>query len=86
MELLKNLPALLTSIEITEKNVDSVMDTMVAYCRDDQHSQLQESCVEFLFQLAVYDSTAVFVKLYQFKNTDCYKGNVNKVLNRLLYA
>ncbi|XP_037027040.1 TELO2-interacting protein 1 homolog [Bradysia coprophila] len=86
MELLQNLPALLTSIEITEKDVNSVMDAMVSYCRDDQHRQLQENCVKFLLQLAVYDATAVFVKLYQFKSTDCYKGNVNKVLHRLLYA
>lgn len=86
MELLKNLPALLSSIEITEKDVNSVMDAMIPYCRDDQHRQLQENCVEFLVQLAMYDSTAVYVKLRHFQNIDCYRGNVNKVFSRLLYT
>lgn len=85
MELLQNLSTLLTFIEITEKNVSSVLDAILAYCRDDQHRQLQDSSVEFLYQLAMYDGTAVYVKLIQFRNTDCYRRNVNKVLNRLLY-
>lgn len=86
MELLQNLPILLTAIEITEKDVNSVIDAMLPYCREDQHRQLQENCVEFLLQLAVYDATAVYVKLCHFQNTDCYRGNVNKIFIRLLYA
>lgn len=86
MELLQNLPKLLTAIEVTEKEVNSVMDAMLPYCREDQHRQLQENCVEFLLQLATYDSTAVYVKLRHFQGTDCYKGNVNKVFSRLSYA
>lgn len=84
MELLQNLPTLLTAIEVTEKDVNSVMDAMLPYCRDDQHRQLQENCAEFLLQLANYDSTAVYVKLHDFKYVDCYRVNVNKVLSRLL--
>ena len=86
MELLQNLPKLLTAIEVTEKDVNSVMDAMRPYCSEDQHSLLQEKCVEFLLQLAKYDSTAVYVKLYNFRNADCYKVNVNKVFSTLLYA
>lgn len=86
MELLQNLPKLLTSIEITEKDGNSVLDAVLPYCWDDQHRQLQESCVEFLLQLAMYDATAVFVKLEQFrKNAGCCRGNVNKVLSSILY-
>lgn len=86
MELLQNLPILLTAIEITEKDMNSVMDAMLPYCREDQHRQLQDGCVEFLLQLAAFDSTAVYVKLCHLQNTDCYRGNVNKVFGRLLYA
>lgn len=86
MELLQNLPTLLTSIEITEKDVNAVMDAMVPYYGDNQDRQLQEQCMDFLLQLAAYDATAVFVKLNQFKSTDCYKENVNKILDGLLYA
>lgn len=83
MELLQNLPSLLTVIEITEKDVNNVMDAMLPYCRQDQHRTLQENCVEFLLQLATYDSTAVYVKLWHYRNDNCYKGNVNKVFTRL---
>lgn len=61
--LLLNYPKLVIDLEIQERELNSVMDSVIPYCTTQQPIQLQESSIEFFQLIFKYDSTALYLKL-----------------------
>nr|CAD7258809.1 unnamed protein product [Timema shepardi] len=65
-ELLDGLGEVATHLDLAEKELDNVLETVFPYLSNQQPQPLQEGCIKLLKQLAKLDADVVWLKLVNF--------------------
>lgn len=82
-EVFNTLGDLLVNLEVTEQDLNQILDATIPYLSQQHNQNVQNACVAFIQNVSKSEACTVYIKLLAYADNKFFKSNVTLILNVL---